>query len=91
MAKYRGKDRYMGAWSYTFLNILYCIPIVGLICLIIHSFDSNNVNRMHYARSFFTGLLLALIVAGIITLVLIFVPGAMETVNDIDLNNIIPQ
>lgn len=86
MAKYRGKDRYMGAWSYTFLSILYCIPIVGLICLIIHSFDLNNENRMHYARSFFTSLLLALIIAGIITLVFLFVPGAEDIVTDISNN-----
>lgn len=91
MAKYRGKDRYMGAWSYTFLNILYCIPLVGLICLVIHSFDTNNENRMHYARSFFTSLLLVLIIGGIITLIVLFVPGVQEAVSGLELSELITQ
>ena len=43
----------ISAWGYFGYNILFSIPIVGIICLIIFSFDSSNINRRSYARSFF--------------------------------------
>lgn len=62
MAKYHGKHYYLGAWSYVFLDILYLIPIIGLIFLIVHSFSDKNENRKHYARSYFARFLLILII-----------------------------
>lgn len=70
MKVYRGKSEYLGAWSYVFLEILYCIPLLGLICAIIHSFSDKNTNRKHFARSFFARLLLVIIVAAVIVLIL---------------------
>ena len=66
MAKYHGKHYYLGAWNYVFLNILYAIPIVGLIFLLIHSFSEKNENRRHYARSYFAGFLLIFIIVTIV-------------------------
>lgn len=43
----------ISAWGYFGYNILFSIPLVGLICLIVFSFDSSNINRRSYARSFF--------------------------------------
>lgn len=43
----------ISAWGYFGYNILFSIPLVGFICLIIFSFDSSNINRRSYARSFF--------------------------------------
>lgn len=66
MAKYKGqRAHYMGAWSYFFLNILYAIPVVGLIFLIVHACMPSHENRCHYARSFFCALLVLLIFAAI--------------------------
>ncbi len=66
MAKYKGqRAHYMGAWSYFFLNILYAIPVIGLIFLIVHACMPSHENRCHYARSFFCGLLVLLIFVAI--------------------------
>jgi len=62
MAKFHGKNYYLGAWSYVFLDILYMIPIIGFIFLLVHSFSDKDENRRHYARSYFARFLLALII-----------------------------
>lgn len=56
----------ISAWGYFGYNILFSIPIVGFICLIIFSFDSSNINRRSYARSFFIIYLLIAIALGIL-------------------------
>ena len=43
----------ISAWGYFGYNILFSIPIIGFIFLIVFSFDSSNINRRNYARSFF--------------------------------------
>ena len=43
----------ISAWGYFGYNILFSIPLIGFILLIIISFDSSNINRRSYARSFF--------------------------------------
>lgn len=52
----------ISAWGYFGYNILFSIPVVGLILLIVFSFDSSNINRRNYARSFFIIYLLIAIV-----------------------------
>ncbi len=52
----------ISAWGYFGYNILFNIPVVGLILLIVFSFDSSNINRRNYARSFFIIYLLIAIV-----------------------------
>lgn len=51
----------LGMWEYFLYSILFNLPIIGFICLIIHSFDSN-INLRNYAKSFFCVYILALIV-----------------------------
>lgn len=75
MAKYRGKNYYMGAWRYVFLDILYAIPILGFIMLLVHSFSNKNENRLHYARSYFARFLLALIIVVIMAVLCYFFVG----------------
>jgi len=65
--------RPLSAWAYFGYNILFAIPLVGFIMLIVFAFDSSNINRRNYARSFFCAYLVAiiiLIVVLILTLVL---------------------
>lgn len=54
-----------GYWGY---NILFSIPIIGLIFLIIYTFDSSNINRRNYARSFFVGILIVVIFIAVLTI-----------------------
>jgi hypothetical protein len=42
----------MGAWSYFGLQLLFAIPIVGLVFLIVFSFSRGNLNRRSFARSY---------------------------------------
>ena len=66
MPKYRGKQYYMGAWHYVLLDILYALPIIGLIFLLVHAFSANNENRCHYARSYFARFLLIVIILALV-------------------------
>lgn len=54
-----------GYWGY---NLLFSIPIIGFIFLIIYAFDSSNINRRNYARSFFIGIFLVIIAIVILSL-----------------------
>lgn len=62
----------ISAWGYFGYNFLFSIPIVGLIFLIIFSFDSSNINRRNYARSFF---IIYLLIAIIFIFLIIFFGG----------------
>ena len=73
--------RPLSAWAYFGYNILFAIPLVGFIMLIVFAFDSSNINRRNYARSFFCAYLVAiiiLIVVLILTLVLGISPNSIS-------------
>ena len=65
--------RPLSAWAYGY-NILFAIPLVGFIMLIVFAFDSSNINRRNYARSFFCAYLVAIIIL-IVVLILALVLG----------------
>ena len=67
----------MGAWSYFWLKVLFTVPIVGFIFLMIFTFHGGNVNRRSFARSYWCGLLVLLVV---ITVIVIIVYGIGFTV-----------
>lgn len=52
----------ISAWGYFGYSILFNLPVIGIIFLIIFSFDSSNINRRNYARSFFCVYILAFFV-----------------------------
>ena len=86
MARFRGKQDYMGAWAYVLHDILYMIPVLGLIFLLVHAFGEKNENRRHYARSYFARLLLFILVCVIASGVFYLVAGSdafSEKVNEI--------
>lgn len=65
--------RPLSAWAYFGYNLLFAIPLIGFIMLIVFAFDSSNINRRNYARSFFCAYLIALILIIVIfVLFLIF-------------------
>lgn len=54
-------------WGYFGYNILFAIPIIGFIVLIIFALGgTSNINVKNYARSFFCGLVIAVIIAVIL-------------------------
>ena len=66
--------RPLSAWAYLGYNILFAIPLVGFIMLIVFAFDSSNINRRNYARSFFCAYLVAIIIL-MVVLILALVLG----------------
>ena len=49
-------------WTYFLLNIVFAIPLIGLIVLIVMALGgTDNINKRNYARSFFCRLLIAII------------------------------
>lgn len=47
--------------EYVGYNILFALPIIGLIALIIFAFNNENINRRNYARSYFCTLIVIVI------------------------------
>ena len=59
----------LGPWAYFGLQLLFAVPVVGLVFLIIFSFHSGNLNRRNFARSYWCGLIVFLV---LLIIVLIF-------------------
>ena len=49
--------------GYIMLNILYMIPIIGLIMILAHSASYKNLNRRNYARSYLIVIVLIIAIA----------------------------
>ena len=76
----------LSPWAYFGYNLLFAIPLVGFILLIVFSFSDDNINRRNYARSFFCGLLIIVILFVFILLLgLVFGVGmgALDSLGDI--------
>lgn len=67
----------LSAWAYFGYNLLFAIPVVGLICLIIFSFSSSNINRRNFARSFWCLLVIGIIIGVILGLTGAFTMGGI--------------
>lgn len=61
-----GKYKPIGAWKYVGYNILFSIPLIGLIFLIVFACSSENINRRNYARSVFCAILLVVIIFAVV-------------------------
>lgn len=58
--------RPLSPWAYFGYALLFSIPLVGLIVLIVLSFNSENINRRNFARSYW-----CVYVVGAITLLVL--------------------
>ena len=56
------KYKPLSAWTYFGYQLLFAIPVVGLIFLLVFAFDDSNINRRNYARSFFCSFLVSAII-----------------------------
>ncbi len=84
---YKGPKKYrpITAWGFFGLDLLYSIPVIGLIFLIIFTFSKGNINRRSHARSKWCGVIIALaiiIVALIVGLIFGKLPVVWEAVVD---------
>ncbi len=63
---YSGTEQFrpLSAWGYFGYAILFAIPIIGWIFLLIFSFSTKNYNRRSFARSYWCGFLVAVIITG---------------------------
>lgn len=61
---YNGPEEYrpISMWGYFGYEILFSIPVVGLILLIVFSFTAKNQNVKNFARSYFCFIILAIII-----------------------------
>lgn len=64
----------LSPWAYYGLQLLFSIPLVGFICLIVFSFDSGNIHRRNFARSYWCALLIQVILI-VLAVVLLLVTG----------------
>ena len=55
----------LSAWGYFGYELLFQIPVAGLILLIVFSFSNKNINRRNFARAHFCALAVLLILSGI--------------------------
>lgn len=58
---YTEQYRPLSPWTYFGLNLLFSVPIVGLVFLIVFTFSKGNMNRRAYARSYWCAALVGLI------------------------------
>ncbi len=59
----------LSPWAYFGLQILFSIPLVGFILAIIFSLDDTNINRRNFARSYWCGLIVAVILIVIFAII----------------------
>lgn len=62
----------LSPWAYLGYQILFSIPVVGLIALIIFALNNDNVNRRNFARSYFCVLVIAIV---LFVIILMFAPA----------------
>ena len=63
----------LSPWAYMGYNLLFAIPLVGLIMLFVFAFSDKNINRRNYARSFFCTFLVAFVFVILITLLFVVI------------------
>ena len=64
-------------WGYFGYSILFSIPVVGFILICVFSFGgTKNVNKKNFARSYFCGFIIALIICAIAMLIAFLTGGA---------------
>ena len=68
MEKYQGPVQFkpLTAWQYFWLTILFSVPVVGFVFLLVFTFSNGNINRRNFARSYWCGLLVAVIVIAVV-------------------------
>ena len=74
--------RPMSPWAFFWLKVLFCVPIIGFIFLMIFTFDGSNLSRRNFARSYWCGLLIALIILLVFVVIAIVAFGGIGAALD---------
>ena len=61
--------RPLSPWAYFGYSLLFSIPVVGFILLIVFSCKKSNINRRNFARAYWCGLILCLIIVATVLIV----------------------
>ena len=69
--------RPLSAWGYIGYNLLFAIPLVGVICMIVFALDSSYIARRNYARSFLIWMLIGILLSIIITVLFMILGVSM--------------
>lgn len=80
---YKGSEEFrpLSPWAYFGYSVLFTVPFIGLIVNLVFCFNSENINRRNYARSFWCAYLLAAI---IIAVFLVLAPAIGITADSVE-------
>ena len=73
--------RPLSPWAYWGLQLLYAVPVVGLIFMIIFAFKKSNINRRNFTRSYFCTLFLVIVVAVTMFVIVLLTKTTPRVVN----------
>ena len=54
--------RLLSPWAYVGYGILFTLPVIGWILAIVFALNDDNLNRRNFARGYWCGVLVAVIV-----------------------------
>ena len=61
--------RLLSPWAYVGYGILFTLPVIGWILAIVFELNDDNLNRRNFARGYWCGVLVAVIVVVILSIV----------------------
>lgn len=59
----------LSPWAYVGYGILFTLPVIGWILAIVFTLNDDNLNRRNFARGYWCGVLVAVIVVVILSIV----------------------
>ena len=57
--------RLLSPWAYVDYGILFMLPVIGWILAIVFALNDDNLNRRNFARGYWCGVLVVVIVGGL--------------------------
>ena len=60
--------RLLSPWAYVGYGILFTLPVIGWILAIVFALNDDNLNRRNFARGYWCGVLVVVIVAVILSI-----------------------
>lgn len=73
--------RPLSPWGYIGYNVLFSIPIIGLILMIVFALDDSYIARRNYARSYLWALLIGILITVLITILFTILGVSLKNLN----------
>ncbi len=61
--------RLLSPWAYVGYGILFTLPVIGWVFALVYWLNDDNLNRRNFARGYWCGVLVAVIVVVILSIV----------------------